>query len=227
MGFFSSKEEVKLDDFCRHFYGDLTLNPLGGKIDGMGAFAEVVKKTITEVFPEFSKINTEKLKEELTILKFELFALAWIHKFGVESAIEQSIFTKKYLHENGRDDIWEGMAHYNGAIAHSVHVQAGNNKVYIIKERVDLFEKYVDASDNKEAPKDDLALALNRISSEKASKTGDTNGYLMLALCSKLGLGSGKDYYGPPKEASTQLQYIIRGMYEGAKETLENIKIKK
>jgi len=77
MSFFSRKQETTLEIFCRDFYDTQIMNPvIGGKIDAGSVFSDVVKKNIVEVYPEFAKIDSQKLNDEIKIIRFELFALA-------------------------------------------------------------------------------------------------------------------------------------------------------
>jgi len=105
MGIFSKKQSVNLEDFCRDFYDKNILNPVIAGIDAGKAYFDTVIKNIVEVDPNFSKITSQKLAEAMIPLRFELFALAWLHKFGEKLAITESVFTKNYLHEKKKDDI--------------------------------------------------------------------------------------------------------------------------
>ena len=53
---------------------------------------DFVKKYITKAGNVFTNIDSDKLKNEHTILLFEIFALAWVHKFGDKLAITQCCF---------------------------------------------------------------------------------------------------------------------------------------
>jgi len=75
-------------------------------------------KTATDAAPEFAKIDKTVFQQEMTALYMEVFGLAWSHKFKREEfTIPQSLFTKRYLEEHGRLDIWDIMGEYNQAIA--------------------------------------------------------------------------------------------------------------
>ena len=114
MSIFGRKEEVNLEDFCRDFYDNYILNPIVGGVNFGTALPDYV---INEIDSLFALIDKHKLTEELMILRFELFALAWTHKFvSGKIVVAQSAFTKHYLHEKERDDIWSGMESYNHMI---------------------------------------------------------------------------------------------------------------
>jgi len=229
MSIFSKKQEISLEDFCRAFYDNQILNyKIGVGIEVSNVFPEFFKGKIVEVLPEFENISLQKIKEEITILRFELFALAWMHSFGDKLAVDQSIFTKNYLHEKGRDDIWDGMGHYNRAISHSVTSELSKlNQAYIYKMRADLFDKYADILEKHGMPIDNsLGLAINRTSSKKVWEKRVTLYFLMLKLCHKLGLGYGENYYGPNKEAQFRLKAFIKGFYDGAQQSWDKVKTK-
>ena len=98
-GFFNKRQEVNLDNFCRDFYEKNILNPIIQGIDAGTSYRDVVKRSIVEVDDNFANIDSQRFGEELVILRFELFALAWLHEFGEKLAVAQSTFTKHYLHE--------------------------------------------------------------------------------------------------------------------------------
>ena len=227
MSFFSRKQKIKLEDFCCDMYDNQFLNPKIGEEEISDVFPEFFKGEIVKVLPEFEKISLQKIKEEIAILRFEIFALAWIHSFGIQLSVEQSIFTKNYLREKGREDIWNGMGHYNKAISHSVTSGLSElGKAHIIKMRYDLGKKYIDIAKKREIPFDDkFGFVINRISSEKAWRKNITAYFLMLGLCHRFGLGHGKDYYGPNEEAQFHLIKFIKDFYDESKKSWYKVKI--
>jgi hypothetical protein len=226
---FSKKQEIRLEDFCRDFYDNQILNPkIGVEIEVGNVLPEMFREKIVEVLPEFESISLQKIKEEITILRFELFALAWIHSFGDKLAVDQSIFTKNYLREKGREDIWDGMGRYNKAISHSVTSGLSkSNQAYIYKMRMDLFDEYVNILEKNGMPSAGigLGLAINRMSSKEVWEKGIIPYFLMLRLCHRFGLGHGKDYYGPNEEAQFRLIIFIKGFYNGAQQSWDKVKI--
>jgi len=93
MGIFSKKQEVDLEEFCSDFYEKNILNPIIEGIDAGAVFVDTIKRNVVEVDDNFTKINSQKLADEIVLLRFELFALAWLHQFGDKLAIIQSDFT--------------------------------------------------------------------------------------------------------------------------------------
>ncbi|MFH2107252.1 MAG: hypothetical protein ABII93_01150 [Chrysiogenia bacterium] len=227
MSIFSKKPEVNFKQFCKDFYDNQILNPKIGAINFGGVFPVYVKESIIEVDQDFEKVEILKLTNELMSMRFELFALAWIYEFGLESAVDQSIFTKNYLNEKELLDIWKGMEHYNKAISSSAVVDVSEReKVRIFKLRADMSDKFIAIADKKSIIVDEaFGWPINRLDSDHAWKQRKTAYFLMLGLCHKLGLGYGPNYYGPNKEAQIRLMAFINGFFEGAKQSWANTKI--
>jgi hypothetical protein len=225
MSFFNKKKEVKLEDFCFHYYENVYLNL---KVEEVKNAYDYLRKSVFEADNSFANVNPNKFTSEMIALQFELFALAWIHKFGDKLAIIQSAFTKRYLHEKGKDDIWNGMEYYNGAVSHSSTV--GLDKVNLASRtrmKFAIADKYIDAATKGGKDIDDsMGRPINRLFSENAWKKGTTAYFLILALCHQLGLGSGPDYLGPNEKAQLQLAEWIHAHYDGVYRALNEIKIK-
>jgi len=226
--FFNKKQKVNLDEFCRDFYENIILNPVIGGTDVSAVFYDTSRRSIVEADPSFANIDPKKFSAEIRILQFELFALAWMDKFGDKSAVAQSIFTNRYLHENERDDIWDAMESYNQAIAHSVTVGKNSNgrlskaievgsTGFIYRMRADLYDVYQKQGFDTKC----VARAVNRILFGNAWKKGYTAYFLMLTLCDHLGFKPDE-----PSEAQMRLTFVIRMIYDGARQSLDKIKIK-
>lgn len=226
MGIFCKKKRVSIEDFCRDFYDQNILNSIIRGIDAGKVYFEAVIKNAAEVDRKFSKITTEKLASAMIPLHFELFALAWMHKFVGKFAIAQSLFTKQYLHEKGRDDIWNGMEYYNkcvdGTTLNWLTSLGKINLSFWYHTREDLTAK-----NNEEAKKtgveDEVVVRVNnRLCSGNAWKQKIILGGLALVLCESLGLN--------PKELNAEVSFrlvtAIRGLYEGVCQALEKIKIR-
>jgi len=226
MSFLSKKQKVDLQDFCRDFYEKNILNPVVGGVDGGAIYFDIVRKTVVEADQNFADISSQKLATEMIPLRFELFALAWLHQFGDKSAVAQSVFTKRYLHEKKRDDIWDASESYNQAIARSVTLgktsETASGRYHIVfttKMRVDLFRHFCKEGHDPKC----VARALNRLFTDEVWKKGITAGLLMFTLCDRLGFDSN---FEPTEKAQFRLTAIIRGLYDGARQSLEKIKIK-
>lgn len=106
------------------------------EIDAGTVYHHTVWKSLVEVDQSLTNIDSQKLATEMVPLRFELFALAWQHKFGEKSTIPQSVFTKQYLQEKGRADIWNAAGIYNNAIGrssrHGMTIEKGMDRAYIV-----------------------------------------------------------------------------------------------
>jgi hypothetical protein len=227
MSFFSKKPEVKLKEFCRNVYDETFINPPIGKEHPRAVFPDQLKQVLIEEDPDFKKVELSILANEILTLRFELFALAWIHEFGLGSAIDQSLFTKLYLKDKGKIDVWNGMDHYNKAVSHASIVGISDiQKASILKTRADNADKFFLIANKKGIAVDEaIGWAINRFSSEKAWKERKTAYFLMLSLCHKLGLGFGSNYHGPKEGAQGNIIGLIFGCYAVSKKSWGEVKI--
>ncbi len=120
MGLLSRKPKVSIEEFCREFYDSRVFNPTIAGVDAVRVFLESGFKSTVEADQSLKVINFAKFQEEMTALRMELFALAWLEKFGREQfTIPQSVFTKRYLEEKGKTQIWDIMGEYTKALDRS------------------------------------------------------------------------------------------------------------
>lgn len=226
MSFF--KKKVSIEDFCRDFYDNQILNPKIGDMEVGSAFSDVVIKEVVEVDPTFNKVDKQKLANELIIIRFELFALAWAHKFiSGENVVVQSAFTKKYLNEKGMDDIWSGMEPYNNMIdsvtLNWLTSQGKMNLSFNYNMREDLTAKNIEVAKKLGIENDDTIARVNhRLWSENAWKQKLMLGPLVFTFCEQLGI----DANSLAEEAQFRLAVVIRGLYEGAQYSWKDVKIK-
>ncbi len=184
MGLFNRKRRVQLEDFCREFYDQNLLPPAIRGVDLGEIYFRAVQKSIAEMDGGFATIDSKQILAEMTIIRFEVFALAWLHQFGDKRAPDQSAYTKSYLGEKGRQDIWANMEPYNQAIARSSTAgctcETGTGRAYLAfvnKMRADLFDQWY----KRGFEPDSVARAVNRISVNAACDNGVAAGFLMYA----------------------------------------------
>jgi len=226
MSFFSQKQEVEIEPYCRLFYENVILNCIVDGVDINAQIFDTLKKALTDTDSNFTNTNSQKFNDEIIALQFELYALAWLHQFGDKLAVVQSVFTKNYLGGKNQNDIWEAMEPYNQAIARSTTIsrtpEKAFDRVYLVKvntTRMNLFEQY-----HKEGFDDkSVARVLNRLFFDEAWKKGVTAGLLLFAFCERLGLG--KDFE-PSKEAHHRWFIEINDFYEKDRGSLSKVKIK-
>jgi hypothetical protein len=226
MSIFSKKQEVELEPFCHLFYENVILDCVVDGVDVNAQILVALKRALADNDSNFANIDSQKFNDEIVALQFELYALAWLHQFGDKSAVSQSVFTKNFLNEKNKNDIWEAMEPYNQAIARSTIIgrtpEKAFDRVYLAKvnkTRMDLFSQYHrEGFDDKS-----VVRVLNRLFSEDAWKKGVTAGLILFALCDRLGLG--KDFE-PSKEAHHQWFIEINDFYEKDRGSLDKVKIK-
>ena len=229
MSIFSRKKEISLENFCRDFYDNQILKPVIGGIDVGSVFSDVVIKEIIEVDPTFSNVDKQKLSDEIIVIRFELFALAWTHKFiSGKKVVAQSAFTKQYLAEKGKDDIWNGMESYNNMIdsvtLHWLTSQGKMNLSFNYGMREDLTAENIKAAKELGIDIDDSIARVNhRLWSENAWKQKLLLGPLVFTFCEQIGV----DANNLTKDAQFRLAVVIRGLYEGVQQSWDKVKIKK
>lgn len=225
MSFFSKKKEVDLENVCRIFYDNVILNCVVDGADINAKIFDILRNSLIAEDQNFAGIDPKKFNAEIIVLQFELFALAWLFQFGDNLAIDQSIFTKNYLHEKGRNDIWNGMEKYNSAISRSsVAGLSEKEKTYIIRDRANVADRHIANAEKGGLSIDEsIGRPINRLFSEKAWKKGITAGFLLFALCNRLGLD---ENFEPSKEAHSRWFIEISDIFNKSKESLGKVKIR-
>ncbi len=226
MGFFDWKQGVNLSEFCENFYDKYIYYPSIGEIDPQNLYCDKVLRELTKADIQFKKVILDKFEDEFVILRFEIFSIAWLHRFGDKLSVAQNEFTKKYLIQKERQDIWDNMELYNRASPKSIVVgrkrENAKDRAYIDQintKKVELFDSYFDKGHDGEC----IARAINRMYTESAFSKGITSSLLMLVLCDRLGFDG---EFTPNEEAQFVFVAICKGLYNGAFETIENVKIK-
>jgi hypothetical protein len=239
MSFFNKKTEIKLEDFCRDFYNKNILDGTVQGIDVNDTYYKGFQNLISEVLPEFSDVDFEKLKEEFTALRFELFSLAWQHTFSEDISVDQSIFTIYFIGENSKQNIWDKMQFYNNAIAYSIkarHLSTNTGRVgnaMLDKNRADFVDKYTKKKllegkvlDDTKGFFNSISRVANRISSKGNWNDGTIAYFLSFTLLKNLGFSDDENQIAlDNKEILSRLISVIKGFYNGAKESWEDIKI--
>ena len=154
----------------------------------------------------------------------EVFALAWRDKFEHDKyTIPQSIFTRRYLEENGRLDIWDIMGEYNRGIAQSAHMTESGKETdeqslrHINKLRADMYDKWTEVIKGR---REGVAVARvgNRIGADIRRADYIAAKLLAARLADRLGANMNLR-----TEALFKLEATIVGFYEGASEYLRSV----
>ncbi len=216
-----SKLEVRIEKFCREFYNKNILTPVVGGVDLGDTCIETVKNSIAQVDGQFAEVDSRLLHNEMTLIRFEVFSLAWLHQAGDRHAAAQSECTKRYLESRDREDIWEALEPYNravaqsGALGHTSQTASGQTYLaFLDSMRAMLFDEW-----KKQGFDPKVAVrAANRLATDVAWNSGFTTGALMLTLFDRLGCYAND-------EAQFCLVAVIRDFYDESHAAIKQILI--
>lgn len=168
MGLLRRKPKVSIEEFCQQFYDSPIFNPVISGEDVYSDFWEGVFNSIVEDDRSFVTIDQTLFRREIITLRIELFGLAWMHHIQLEEYLMPEIlFTKHYLQENEKLEIWDSMADYNQAIAQGMEIltkpvrrdfepvarfeDVQQASITFMKElRADMFDKWVKETGDSE-----------------------------------------------------------------------------
>lgn len=224
MSFF--KEKVDLEDFCRKFYENSYLPSANATLDFSAAYRETLKKLLSKEDSRFSDVSEESFAVAIYGLQFELFALAWTHKFvSGKELVRQATFTKKYLEQRNVPEILEVMQRYNkyidGGTLHWLSNLGKMNMTFWYGMRKDLAVKNQEAVTEYETDNQILEMVNNRLCSENAWRQRILLPGLITAMCELLNL----DPESLSQESLVGLGGAMIGIYNGASEALGKIRI--
>lgn len=226
------KKKPGPDEFCRNYYERNILGPIAIDSFMKTGVTNTIYKYVVKVNHNYAKMTPEKINEALIPLHFELFALAWTHYYGGHHSIAQSVFTKRYLHEKKRYDIWEDMGSYNLFIAGGTLGWIENleleQKTFWLSFKEGLSTRNVEEAKNMGLDGDDIDIierANNRLCSDLAWKTSFLLQSFVVSIYSlKLGLEL--------KELNKEVLIHLSGdinilnMYDNAYFSFKNVNIK-
>ena len=218
MGLFSRKSRTNADEFSREFYDKFVFGSVRG-MDLEASYAEVVRTDISKLDSSFAAVRLENLTEELRAVHLEMTSTAWTHASTWEVASEVSKFTKQYLTDLDRLDLWDAMGAYNQMVSQSATKGEGERLGDVIKtQRFDLFKDLINKELDREWAGDAIARVANRIGSEQSRKTGKMQGFVGIRMMSRLGLeGSNQIVDG--------LAAVVHGFYQGSAQALDKVEL--
>jgi hypothetical protein len=174
-----------------------------------------------EADKSLNAVPLAKFKEEMAALEIVLFGLVWLNKFKREEfVIPQSIFTKRYLEDNGHANIWEIMYAYNKVLAQSTTMKENGesfDKLHIAlmdKRRFVFAEKLL--AWNRSSQVDDnvcIAAVANRLGAD-IRKSGGGYCHTTRMLAAKFLERVNINWEDINMEAKTRLADIIFSYYE-------------
>lgn len=235
MPLFESKPKLSIEECCRQFYDKGIFHSMVLITDVWAKILDTDFKVIAEADQSFLSVDRTLFRNEMTALRMEMFAFALgcSKKFGVEKyTVPQSIFTRQYLEENGRLDIWDIMAEYNRAISRSTVMDANlkqypDARVTLVNDlRSRNFFKWIDNIEkNRAVPiekNDPILTCVARVANRSGADTERENDIAVKLLGAKLAERLGCDV-NLKSEAVFKLFAFIFGFYQGAEEYLKSI----
>jgi len=229
MNLFRRRPKISTEEFCRGFYEGQVFDATIGGRDAWALFCETALDLIIQADPSFSMVDRHQFQRELTALRMEMFALAWMQTLGrADACLPQSVFTRGYL--EGRADLptWEAMGEYNQVVAQSVSAthtgeQAGGRRAERANaQRFAAFKSMlptIGPEPTKEAG-ECVARVANRIGASMREPDCVLVRLLSLRLVERLGLGT-----GPANGAWIALGAVIHGFYKGSMEAIGEVSL--
>ena len=230
MGLFRRKPKVTIEEFCRQFYDTQIFNANIGAGDAWRMFSNTALESVVEADRSFAAVDRARFQEELTAIRMELFALDWMRRFKREDlTVPQSLFTRRYLQEEGKLPIWDIMGEYSQAVARSATTSETGQQVDgplgraqvagVNVRRLEMFKKWGDAvgDESTTEQREDLLNCVARVANRIGADIDRTNGILIKLLSARLAdrLGCDDDL---SSEALVRLAALIYGLYQGARE---------
>lgn len=217
--FFKTKKDAA--SFSRDFYESYLFGTNSLGIDLVSTYAETTHRTICKTDPAFAEVKLPKLKDEMLGLQLEMIGTAWTHKSKEKAAIANSEFTKQYLADKDRADLWEIMGQYNQRIAESATYGSNSSTAggrvhitYMNGMRIGIFDSWIAKGHDVEA----VARVVNRLGSDTSWTRGVTPTMLGIRMMLRLDL-EGTD------SIAEKLAAVSFGFYQGASEALDGVKL--
>lgn len=243
MGLLHRKPNISVEECCQEFYDTQIFHPIIAGTDLSSVWWDTVFNSIVEADQSFAVINKSVFQREMTAIRLELFALAWMHKFKRDKyTIPQSIFTQHYLEENGKLGIWDAMERYNLAVAQTATMTADGQQMAgsigterftitsVNNSRRELYTRWVDANvknPSKPTKKEKILITCvarvgNRIGADLMKNNEVGNRRITALLLYRLGW---KEDEALSEEALFRLAAVIYGLYEGAQEAIKSVNL--
>jgi hypothetical protein len=236
MGLLRGKPKVGIREFWRDFYDRNVFKADFRGVDLYLVHCQTVFNWVVEADKSFKLVDFAVFHEEMTAIHMELFALAWRDKG--QFPIAQSFFTKSYLEENKKTQIWDIMGEYNLQLSRSdtltvtgKQVQGLTGKVQVATHnavRANMFNKWAEVNikdrdnptDNEVARAKCVARVANRIGVDITSNDSMALKLLTATLTQRLGCDERLH-----SKALFILSVAIFDLYRGAKDAINDVDI--
>ena len=233
------RPEFRVEECCKQFYDENMFSENAVDTDVGSGLLDDYFKSITEVDQSFLSVDKELFRDEMTALRMVLFAFALgcSKKFNEDKfLIPASFFTRSYLKEKGRLDIFDIMPSYNKAIARSAIMDAnlqkysgktGNALIISVNDlRSRMALKWADIYVGDRAiplqEQKTKVSCINMVANRLGADIEREDGVVVKSLCAELATRL-RDGENLNSEAMSQLSAIIFGFYRGAEEYLGSV----
>jgi hypothetical protein len=234
---FGHKTKATTEGFCQQFYDSQVFNVAIAGRDMSNTYWDTVFRSIVEADESFAGTDKSVFIREMNAIRLELFSLAWSHKFKKEKyTIPQSVFTRQYLKQNGKLELWDIMGEYNRAIADSVTLTAKGERMRdrrvdkVNLARLDMWKKWVEVNvkdkENLTEEEDVAAKSFTRVANRIGADVSRNDSILVKRLGARLAdrLGCSTNL---SNEALFRLAAVIYGLYQGAMEDIKSISLQR
>jgi len=233
------RPEFRIGECCRQFYDKNIFDGTTVGTDVWSGLLDTYLKSIAEVDQSFLAVDKELFRNEMTALRMVLFAFALgcSEKFNKdEFTLPASFFTRNYLKEKGRLDVFDIMSAYNRAIARSAIMDANLQKysgktgealiirVNDLRSRMALkwADTYVGDRVIPLKEQKNKVSCINMVANRLGADIEREDGVVVKSLCAELAtrLRDGENWNS---EAMSKLSAILFDFYRGAEEYLESV----
>jgi len=216
MDLFSSKRSIVALDWWKEFDSS-SISAISESF--FDSYINVTLNTLEN----HESINKSLYKKELLSVRYELICLAHQHLSKDEQTLSLENGLKSYCINNQMENVYDGMAKYNGFIANVASkwvnpdgTDNGEVKMQLLNmKRMDFFNKYASTSTDLQLLKL-VARIGNRLQTFDATK----NNFLFLSLANFLMKHTEVDKINGNKVAG-----VLFGFYSGASQALKKVKI--
>jgi hypothetical protein len=115
MGIFDGKAKLNMTEFCQLYYENQIFQSNVSREDTSQNIVDYTYQLLTDSEPALKQVDRALFEHEMAAMNLELFALAFFQRFvkNINHCFQQSIFTRRYLYDKNKPDIWEDMKYYN------------------------------------------------------------------------------------------------------------------
>ena len=243
MGLFSSKSKMSVEDCCRIFCDSLILKAktVFAGTDSWPYVLTQFRDQLVEADQLFSTVDLDTFGREMTALNVAIFGQQCSRKLHhkIDMVLRPALFTKGYLEENRRQDIWDSMVKYNKVIGDSAYMRAdgqmadgnsgwGRGRIAFVNSfRFGMFEEWIQKNigdpgsgltPEQKEKLDGLNVALQHVCARSDSVALRLLG---VTLAQRLGCDINHN-----QKAQLVVVSIISCFHRGAKRYLESITLK-